>query len=432
MTNLYVIEKINDLIGAFMLIYFFNKSMQPKNKKYNKVYSIVMIIFYASISSTKMNAMIYEVKNNQIIIFIFAYHVLVLVYPLIFIRGKMSEKFFWSVFYIAMMSVGYFAIYTLLSVLFNITIAEMMASIDYKKYIAMILNKSIQCVLVFTFINNINFIKYIEDKILYVRGIILICDHIILFIISRHLIVSQSATTIGTIIIVFSLCIIEIFSVYTLKILYKETEAKFILKMNLKRKIYDEEIIDMYKEMIGWKHDFRNHINMILGLLEVGTKEDATKYINEINSSINKLDENIYTNNIAVNSILSSKMKAAKEKGIKINLDLKITSEIKISNVDICIILGNLLDNSIEACDLINKYKFIDLKIVSENSRLIIKIENSTNGDVNEVNGKFLTTKHSPMNGIGLTQVDSVVKKYNGYINRKHENNIFTTYVMIQ
>lgn len=257
MTNLYVIEKINDLIGAFMLIYFFNKSMQPKNKKYNKVYSIVMIIFYASISSTKMNAMIYEVKNNQIIIFIFAYHVLVLVYPLIFIRGKMSEKFFWSVFYIAMMSVGYFAVYTLLSVLFNITIAEMMASIDYKMYIAMILNKLIQCVLVFTFINNINFIKYIEDKILDVRGIILICDHIILFIISRHLIVSQSATTIETIIIVFSLCIIEILSVYTLKILYKETEAKFILKMNLKRKIYDEEIIDMYKEMIGWKHDFR-------------------------------------------------------------------------------------------------------------------------------------------------------------------------------
>lgn len=432
MTNLYVIKKINDLIGAFMLIYFFNKSMQPKNKKYNKVYSIVMIIFYASISSTKMNAMIYEVKNNQIIIFIFAYHVLVLVYPLIFIRGKMSEKFFWSVFYIAMMLVGYFAVYTLLSVLFNITIAEMMASIDYKMYIAMILNKLIQCVLVFTFINNINFIKYIEDKILYVRGIILICDHIILFIIARHLIVSQSATTIETIIIVFSLCIIEILSVYTLKILYKETEAKFILKMNLKRKIYDEEIIDMYKEMIGWKHDFRNHINMILGLLEVGTKEDAIKYIYEINSSINKLDENIYTNNIAVNSILSSKMKVAKEKGIKINLDLKITSEIKISNVDICIILGNLLDNSIEACDLINKYKFIDLKIVSENSRLIIKIENNTNGYVNKVNGKFLTTKCSPMNGIGLTQVDSVVKKYNGYINRKHENNIFTTYVMIQ
>ena len=235
-----------------------------------------------------------------------------------------------------------------------------------------------------------------------------------------------------TIIIVFIFCIIEIFSVYTLNMLYKESEAKFILEMNLKRKIHDEEIIDMYKEIIGWKHDLRNHINMVVGLLEVGASEDAISYIKEINSNINKLDGNIYTDNIAVNSILSSKMKIVKEKGIRINLDIDLSSEIKISNLDICIILGNLLDNSIEACDLIDKYKYIDLKMISENNRLIIKISNSTNGYVNEVNGRFLTTKHSPMNGIGLTQIDSVIKKHNGYINRKHENSIFTTYIMIQ
>ncbi|WP_443081666.1 GHKL domain-containing protein, partial [Terrisporobacter sp.] len=56
---------------------------------------------------------------------------------------------------------------------------------------------------------------------------------------------------------------------------------------------------------------------------------------------------------------------------------------------------------------------------------------NNTNGYVNEVNGKFLTTKNKPISGIGLIQIDNIIKKYNGYINRKHENNIFTTYVMI-
>ena len=64
-------------------------------------------------------------------------------------------------------------------------------------------------------------------------------------------------------------------------------------------------------------------------------------------------------------------------------------------------------------------------------NRLVVKISNNTNGYVNEVNGRFLTTKHSNMNGIGLIQIDKVVKKYNGYINRKHENNIFTTYLMV-
>ena len=101
------------------------------------------------------------------------------------------------------------------------------------------------------------------------------------------------------------------------------------------------------------------------------------------------------------------------------------------SNVDICIILGNLLDNAIEACNLIDGYKFIDLKINTKDKKLIIKISNNTNGYVNKVNGRFITTKNSDMSGLGLIQIDNIVKQYNGYINRKYENNIFTTYLMI-
>ena len=189
--------------------------------------------------------------------------------------------------------------------------------------------------------------------------------------------------------------------------------------------------MNMYTEMNGWKHDFRNHINMILGLLQTSSKEDAISYIDEINMSISKLDKNIYTDHTAINSILISKLKVAKEKNIDVSLDLKIDTKIKILNVDICTILGNLLDNSIEACTLIKGYKFINLKITSRNSSLIITISNNTNGYVNEVNGKFFTTKNNPISGIGLIQVDNVIKKYNGYINRKHENNIFITYIMI-
>ena len=432
MINLCSVERINDFISSFILIYIFNKLMPPKNDKYSKVCSIVTIIFYTSISSTRMIKMIYEVDVNKILIFILSYNILVLMYPLLFRRGRTCEKIFLSVFYIVIMSTGYFTVNTLLSALFNLTLGEMMTSVGYKIYIATILNKLVQYLLVLTFFNNIDFLRYIEDKTLYVRVIILICNHILLFLIERYLVLNEIRIGMYNIIIVFIFCIIEIFSVYTLNMLYKESEAKFILEMNLKRKIHDEEIIDMYKEIIGWKHDLRNHINMVVGLLEVGASEDAISYIKEINSNINKLDGNIYTDNIAVNSILSSKMKIVKEKGIRINLDIDLSSEIKISNLDICIILGNLLDNSIEACDLIDKYKYIDLKMISENNRLIIKISNSTNGYVNEVNGRFLTTKHSPMNGIGLTQIDSVIKKHNGYINRKHENSIFTTYIMIQ
>ncbi|WP_373599000.1 sensor histidine kinase [Paraclostridium bifermentans] len=344
----------------------------------------------------------------------------------------MSEKVFLSSFYISAILASSFIVYIILAKVFNVKLVELFLDVSYKRIIGLIISRFIQFMIVCIFLNNINFIKYAKYKTLYVVGFILFLNHIIIFVIERYLIKNLHKINMYIIVIAISIGIIQILLVDILNIFSKEMEENFILKMNLNRKIYDEEIIDMYKKMTGWKHDFRNHINMILGLVEANSKDDVISYINEIDIGIRELDKNIYTDNIAINSILVSKIKVAKYKNIKVNLDIKINSEIKISNVDICIILGNLLDNSIEACSVIEGYKFIDLRIISENNRLVIKISNNTNGYVNEINGKFLTTKNNEINGIGLIQIDSIVKKHNGYINRKHENNIFMTYAMIQ
>lgn len=432
MTILYTFEIIGNFISALMIIYFFNKIMSPIDKKYSKVFDIMMIIFYASISTRRINNIFIDMHGSRIISFMIFYYSLLLIYPLLFRKGRISEKFFLSSLYITIMLVSTFVVYTVFSNLFNITFSEMFLYINYKRGIVVLAHRFIQFTLIVFFSKNVNFIKYIKDKTLYIGAIILLLNHALIFIIEREVFTNFDTINIDIITSIFSLCIIQILSIYILNIFSKEMEEKFILKMDLDRKIHDKEIIDMYTEMIGWKHDFRNHISMISGLLQVSTKEDVLSYINEIDSSISKLDKNIYTDNIAINSILMSKIKIAEEKNIKISLNLKINSEIKVSNVDICTILGNLLDNSIEACDIIKDYRFINLKIASENNILVIKISNNTNGYVNEVDGKFLSTKNRDMNGIGLIQVDNIIKKYNGYINRKHKNNIFTTYIMIQ
>lgn len=435
MTNLYITERIGDLISSIIVVYFFYRVMPPRYKKYNKVYSIIMIIFYTMVSLNRINSMIPNLQTNKIFLFIFNYCILALIYPLLFRRGRMSEKFFLTAFYISIMLLSSFIVYSIFSKIFNVKLVDIFFKVSYERSIAMLSTRFIQFILIFILLNssnNIGFIKYIKDKTLYIVGVILTLNHILILVIERTLLNDLIKINIEVITIVLSLCNIEILLIYMLNILSKEIEEKFTLKINLDQKMHDEEIKYIYKEMNGWKHDFRNHISMILGLLEVSTKEDVVSYINEIDNSITTLHKNVYIDNVGINSILISKMKIANEKDIKVNLDFKINSDIKMSNVDICIILGNLLDNSIEACNFIEGYKFIDLKIVSENSRLVIKISNSTNGYVNEVNGKFLTTKKNSMNGIGLIQVDNIVKKYKGYINRKHENKIFTTYMMIQ
>lgn len=434
MINLQIIEIIGEFIRSITLVCFFNRVMTPKNKKYSKIFSIIMVIFYYLMSSITMNNMAYSMHDKKLFLFIFSGYISVLIYPLLFRKGRLSEKFFWSSFYMSMVLVSSFIVYITFSELLNTTLSEILIQLNYKRSISMLVNRFVQFLLLYIFLNNrknINLIKYIKDNTLYVGGIILILNQILIFIIEMDLIKGKYIINLKTLIVVFMLSVVHVLSIYILNTLSKEIEEKFILKMNLDRKIHDKEIINMYTDMIGWKHDFRNHINMILGMLEVSTKEEVISYINEINGNIRELDKNMYTDNIAINSILITKMKVIDEKNIKINLDLKIDSKIKISNVDICIILGNLLDNAIEACSIINGYKFIDLKIVSKNDKLIIKIINNTNGYVNEVNGKFLSTKNNYTNGIGLIQIDNIIKKYSGYINRKHENNIFTTHMML-
>ena len=431
MVHLYIIEKIGELTSAIMLVYFFNKIMPPKNEKHKKLYEIFMIIFYTSILSI-MTSKVFCLENKQVLMFILSYYTLVLIYPLFFRRGRISEKFFVSWIYIGMTLVSSFIIHIIFAESFNVTLSDMLFCINLKGSISMIVNRLVQFVLVIMLLRNIDFMKYIKDSTLYIGGIVLFVNHILIFMIERDLIINFHGINLSIMMAVLIICISQILSIYMLNTFSKEIEEKLILKVKLDRKIHDEEIIDMYTKMSGWRHDFRNHINMILGLLEVSAKEEAISYINEINDSINELDKNIYTENIAINSILMSKMKVIEKQNIDMILDLKINSEIKISNVDMCIILGNLLDNSIEACSFINEYRFIELTVISENSRFVIKIRNNTNGYMNLVRGKFLTTKKRGMNGIGLTQVDNIVKKYNGYIDRKHENNIFTTYIMIQ
>ena len=112
------------------------------------------------------------------------------------------------------------------------------------------------------------------------------------------------------------------------------------------------------------------------------------------------------------------------------NIKIDMSSEIKIPNVDICTIIGNLMDNSIEACDKFKDKKFIDIIIISSD-QLVIRVKNSSNGCLKKERGRFLSTKEEEGHGFGLIQIDSVVKKFDGYINREYSENIFNTYIRI-
>jgi len=442
MDTLDIIKHIVNIISVIMVIYFFNKVFESKyNNKCNKICTIFIIILYSIISLMGFSNITTDIIEKPLITLIFKHYTLLLIYPIFFKKGRISEKLILSSIYVtislASSIIAYSIVIVLLSTGVSVEIANKKAAVSLLtikniKILIMVVTRCVQFIIICLVVRNTNFIKYIKDRTLYLAYIILILSHMLLYALEKSMVTQIQSVNLYTLIYTFSLSIIEMLLIYVLLIFSNEMKEKFTLKMNLERNIYDKRIINMYTQMLGWRHDFRNHINVILGKLQYKDKEDAISYIYEMSSDIYRLEQNIYTDNVVINSILLSKKKESEEHNIKISLDLNMDYDIKVSDIDMCIILGNLLDNSIEACSNIEGDRFIDLKIVLQANRLIIKISNNTNGNLNEVDGKFLTTKKSGIHGLGLMQIDEIVKKYNGYINRKHEDNIFTTYINIE
>ncbi len=112
-----------------------------------------------------------------------------------------------------------------------------------------------------------------------------------------------------------------------------------------------------------------------------------------------------------------------------------MAAECIVNAYDMCAILGNLLDNAIEACEKIDNHntRFIDLKINSDKDMLNIAIKNSVAQKVN-ITGKMslCTSKRNPeMHGIGTQSIKSIVRKYDGECSFDSDQNEFTVHILI-
>ena len=133
-----------------------------------------------------------------------------------------------------------------------------------------------------------------------------------------------------------------------------------------------------------------------------------------------------------VDAILNSKLSLIQEKKIAVDATAVVPGNIAISGIDLSILIGNLLDNAMEACMQIPQEsdRFIRIYIDIVKKQLYISVTNSMAGKAKKTGGTFLSTKQGN-HGFGLLRIDSIVSKYNGYLNRQSENGIFATEVML-
>lgn len=204
---------------------------------------------------------------------------------------------------------------------------------------------------------------------------------------------------------------------------------------NYQREIIDthyQEVETMYNKMRGWRHDYRNHIQTMKVLAEQGDIEAIKDYLNKLDEDLATVDTVIKTGNTKADAILNSKISLAKSKDIAVKVDAQVPVKLKMSELDLCVILGNLFDNAIEASlPLPKEQRLIRVYIVMKNTQLYISFTNFTASKKQIKESNLFKTTKGEGHGYGLIRIDSIIKKLDGYLSRNSEDGAFTTEILI-
>lgn len=216
--------------------------------------------------------------------------------------------------------------------------------------------------------------------------------------------------------------------VFLLPFFVRRTLGRF--QNELVNRHYDE-VETMYRNMRGWRHDYHNHMQSVKAYLAMDNLDEARAYLDRLEQDLDDINLLFNTGNINADAILNSKISLAIKKGIRVDYKATVPKELAVSDIDLCVVIGNLIDNAVEACEKVEpKDQFIRLYIGILRRQLYLSVSNATNEVVRKFDEEYITTKRGN-HGHGLKRINNIVDKYDGYINRKNEPGVFVTEIML-
>ncbi len=217
----------------------------------------------------------------------------------------------------------------------------------------------------------------------------------------------------------------EILKAYTYKIDKLVLEQKISMYANQLDTIMKTE-----NKIRGLQHDMKHHIIQLELMAKQNGQSDIEEYLQNMADFMSNPEELVHTGNLDIDSVLNYMISKAKQVLKEVNVKVNIPSDIA-SHFNINVIIGNLLENAIEAA-VNTENKILDIDIHYKQGVLYLDISNSYSNKVTVKEHRFLTSKEDDhKHGIGLDNVKKMVEEHNGVLQFCYDENMFRVKIMM-
>ena len=227
------------------------------------------------------------------------------------------------------------------------------------------------------------------------------------------------------VIIIYSIALVILYC------LQKERIAAFVKQKDQElRESYWASYQDLLSEVKKKQHDFHNHLQTLKSYLENGETARALSYIDTLDTQLMNVDTLLKTGNVSLDAILSAKLSQAKAEEIAVIVKANVPEGLLLSDVELSIVVGNLLDNAIEACRSVTGERFLRIFIGMKGKMLYFSMLNSA-GTKRKKLGSLFASQKEGFHGFGLRRAETILKDHGGWVKYNSEDGAFTSEFLV-
>lgn len=368
--------------------------------------------------------------------------VLAVAYGLLFLKGSFNERVFWPLFTMTLLFSVDLAVSFVFMKIVNVPLLLVLEPNAYR-LLLIVLVKLIQLALIFL----LYFKTQSHDSFGTLPGWLLFIipglsiGLMFLLLLGETLVRGDSATQWSFALASLVILILNILSFWVFSFMAYQNKQLTFQRLKLKQvemqSVFHEELQEMYDRQRKLRHDVKNHLQVMWGLLTNEQYEALAAYLKEVSAAQEASEQIIQSGHPIVDIVLNSKISLASRRGIEIKVQEAVyPSGLMLEGMDLTALLSNLLDNAIEAVERINdeeRVKAISVTIGPRKNYFMIRIINPTDGKVkfDEQANRWISTKNTPGHGLGISIVEDIVKKYDGLMQLDHRDDTFTVRVLL-